>query len=118
MQLPLATWLVIDDAADADTVDDAAADMTLPLRDDRSGDSASNATDVAAADAVSTTATAPGAGAYKGSATATFPSFFSLPRSPAALGRADAGREESEDLRTVAVEGGGATEGSRLVGVG
>jgi hypothetical protein len=117
MQLPLATWLVIDDAADADTVDDAAADMTLPLRDDRSGDSASNATDVAAADAASTTATAPGAGVYK-SATATFPSFFSLPRSPAALGRADAGREESEDLRTVAVEGGGATEGSRLVGVG
>jgi hypothetical protein len=117
MQLPLATWLVVDDAADADTVDDAAADMTLPRRDDRSGDSASNATDVAAA-AASTAATAPGAGGDKGSATATFPSLFSLPRSTAALGRADAGRDDSEELRAVAVEGGGATEGSRLVGVG
>ena len=101
MQLPLATWLVIDDAADADTVDDAAADMTLPLRDDRSGDSASNTTDVAAAAAASTTATAPSAGADKVSATATFPSLFSLPR------RADAAREESEELRAVALEGGG-----------
>jgi hypothetical protein len=53
-QLPLATWLLVDDA---DAADDATAETTLPLRDDCSGDSAAD-TDGAVKDNDSTAAVA------------------------------------------------------------
>jgi hypothetical protein len=88
-QLPLAMWLLVDEA---DAADDATAETTLPLRDDCSGDS------VAAPDA----AAAAAAGAAKEdvskaamATTAAFSSDLSVfPRTetPFASARAEAGR--------------------------
>jgi hypothetical protein len=93
-QLPLAMWLLVDEA---DAADDATAEMTLPLRDDCSGD-ASAAPDAAAA--------ADGAAKEDDSkaaiATTAFSSDLSVfPRTetPFASARAEAGRR------------GGASEG-------
>ena len=121
IQLPLATWLTIDDAADADAVDAAAADIMLPLRDDRSGDSTATGThivdDTAAAVEDSAATAAADADDDKSKAAsavaAALTSFFwLLATPPLAPARAEVIREEGSEafLRTVEATGGMMTE--------
>jgi cytochrome c5 len=96
IQLPLAAWLTIDDAADADAADEAAAETTLALRDDFSGESCATPDDaVAAAAAAAADIDDDDDDVYATACSACEPLPSIVLPPAAASARADAGRAEA-----------------------